>query len=97
MRAPLGALPGALRIAAVGASSQPMLDAMVAEGLVHTVSGANHQQRIGTCLEYATGLGAVRMIGSRANSDAHAPVPSRFHRATSRARSDHAALGLRLR
>jgi phospholipase C len=48
----------------VGTSSQPKLDEMVAEGIVQAVDIRSHQARIGSWLEHATRLGAVRIVGT---------------------------------
>lgn len=48
----------------VGTSSQPLLDEMVAKGLAPAADTRSHQARIGSWLEHATRLGAVRLIGS---------------------------------
>lgn len=47
----------------VGTHSQPRLDQMVKEGLVPTVDDRSHQERIGSWLEHAVRLGAVRIVG----------------------------------
>ena len=47
----------------VGASSQPTLQQMVDDKTITAVATANHQARIGSWLEHAVRLGAVRIVG----------------------------------
>ena len=47
----------------VGVSSQPALDEMVAKGIAPAIDTRDHQARIGSWLEHAVRLGAVRIVG----------------------------------
>lgn len=47
----------------VGRHSQPMLEQLIAQGVVKDVDDRSHQERIGAWLEHATRLGAVRIVG----------------------------------
>ena len=47
----------------VGPSSQPMLEEMLANGTISPIDTRNHQARIGSWLEHAVRLGAVRIVG----------------------------------
>lgn len=47
----------------VGPSSQPMLDEMLARGTISPLDTRSHQARIGSWLEHAVRLGAVRIVG----------------------------------
>jgi phospholipase C len=48
----------------VGVDSQPALGEMLANGTLRPTNPMNHQARIGSWLEHATRLGAVRIVGS---------------------------------
>ncbi len=47
----------------VGTSSQPALDELVAKGVAPAIDTRDHQARIGSWLEHAVRLGAVRIVG----------------------------------
>jgi phospholipase C len=48
----------------VGVNSQPMLEEMVAKGILRPIDPRNNQERIASWLEHAVRLGAVRIVGN---------------------------------